>query len=114
VLKKKYYEMQLASWDHPPPRHRHRETERWIREREREEGIGEMDLRGCIIIIALCRLESLLELFPISEISKKGKERVGSAAQRLLLPWFLPIPFCFLFSFSSFFFLCYLSRSHEV
>ncbi len=36
VLKKKYYEMQLASWDHPPPRHRHRETERWIRERERE------------------------------------------------------------------------------
>jgi hypothetical protein len=84
------------------------------REREREEGIGEMDLRGCIIIIALCRLESLLELFPISEISKKGKERVGSAAQRLLLPWFLPIPFCFLFSFSSFFFLCYLSRSHEV
>jgi hypothetical protein len=62
-----------------------------------------MDLRGCIIIIALCRLKSLLELFPISEISKKGKERVGSAAQRLLAAMVSANPLLFFVLF--FFFL---------
>ncbi len=115
VMEKK---IMKCSWPLGTTPHPDTDTERQSdgleRERERERGIGEMDLRGCIIIIALCRLESLLELFPISEISKKGKKRLGVLLRDCLLPWFLPLPFCFLFSFSSFFFLCYLSRSHEV
>jgi hypothetical protein len=62
-----------------------------------------MDLRGCIIIIALCRLGSLLELFPISEISKKGKKGLGVLLRDCLLPWFLSLPFLFFVLF--FFFL---------
>jgi ABC-type amino acid transport system permease subunit len=58
-----------------------------------------MDLRGCIIIIALCRLESLLELFPISEISKKGEERVGSVAQRSLAAMVSATPLLFFLLF---------------